>query len=101
MQETNANKVITTRQVIQNFKFLYDEIGIDGCAEFINIILKRKFEDEAKIRLVNLLMKVLYKFDTCTSNCFNDLDRAKIFSCLCNGETISFPIEINDGVGDT
>jgi hypothetical protein len=95
----NNTKVITTRQLIQNFKHLYDEAGVQGCGELINLILRKKFEDEAKILLFNILMKALYKFDTCTSNCFDDLDRKKMFSCLCNGETVSFPLEMDDSVG--
>lgn len=84
------------REVIQSLKEVYDDEGPNGCGQvFIHML--RKKDSERVAHAVLFLTKVVYKMDTCTADCWEELESKKICSCKCNDEEMLLHLD-SDGI---
>ncbi len=87
-----------TAKIIQQIKYLYDTEGADACGRLFQLMLKER-STPTFAGIVFLLMKVVDKIDTCESDCFEDLENKKAFSCNCGGNNFFIPFEMDMNVG--
>jgi len=90
----NENKILSKKYVIQTLKGVYEDGGMQAIEEVFKNILQNNTIRSKK--LVTTLWPVAYKLDTCESDCFEDLDKKKIWECKCNGEHVSVLLNENE-----
>jgi hypothetical protein len=87
------NKDCTTKGAIMVLKELYDIDGMYGCNKIFKQLMKRNPE---RFRRIKFLMKVVYSFDTCFADCWNNLASKKYFCCACYDDPIIITLDMND-----
>ena len=99
MKHQIMNRTLTTKEVIQSIKEVYDTEGPNGCGQlFTSMLHMCDKNDEVRIaRAVLFLTNVVYKMDTCTEDCFDGLESKKICTCNCNDEEMCIYLD-SDGL---
>jgi recombinational DNA repair protein RecR len=95
----SRSKTPTKREIIQNLKEFYDRDGADGCGRMFSYMLKKE-DSENVARLILSLIEVVYKMDTCKSDCFEGLETKHVCVCHCNDEIMWISFDLDDTVAE-
>jgi hypothetical protein len=97
-QKESPILTMTTKQVIQSLKSVYDKYGVNEVGEIFVAMAEQgkegtQKEKEQVARGITFLTDVLYKIDTCESDCFDNIENKNIINCGCNGEPFVLPLK--------
>lgn len=94
----NMIKDLSAKDAILKIKKLYDINGIHGCDALLESLLKRRPNNTVFLKIL-FLKAVVDKIDTCTSNCWEDLESKKFFACECNDDPFVVPLDDDQEIG--
>lgn len=98
---TNHKKISATKVIIEAIKRIYEHDTPYEIERRLNhelmVVKGTEYEYAASQRVADL-MAIVHKMDSCTSDCFKDIEHHSVGRCACNDELLSILILDNDTV---